>query len=163
MSAYPITVPVSGTPTLIYTPAASGTPTLFVQNVGRSIVYIGGAGATQSGGIPLAPNQAIDLAYAPTALYAVCGFTPTATATTTTAAVSSGSAVSTAITSGSGTVNGQYVQLGSGTASETTTITSGGGTTTLTLAQLLDDHKSGAALTVVTPMPSVLTVAPGAY
>jgi hypothetical protein len=153
---------IGAVPTLIYTPSPSGVSHVFIQNLGPSTVYVGGPGVTATGGLPVAPNQMVDFPVASIALYAVCGYTPTATATTTTAAVNSGSAVSTAITSGTGTVNGQYALIGSGTNAETALITAGGGTTTLTLGALVDDHRTGAALTIVTPFPSTVAVTAGA-
>lgn len=161
MAGYPVNVPVSGTPVLVYTPTKSGTPHVFMQNMGLYPVYIGGAGVNQTGGIPLLPAQMIDFSNCPSALYAVAAYTPTAVTTTTTAAVSAGSAVSTAITSGTGFTNGSYVLIGGTTTAETTTIASGGTTTTLVLTQLLDDHASGVAITVVTPQGGSLNVAAG--
>jgi hypothetical protein len=159
---YPISVAVSGAPTLIYTPSASGKPNVFLQNMGTAPVYVGGSGVTATGGLYVPPNQGIDIASATSALYAVAGYTATATTTTiATSAVSHGSAVSVTVASGAGTANGQYVLVGAGTSAETTTITSGGGTTTLVLAQLLDDHNVGAPVTVVVPIAGVLNVAPG--
>jgi hypothetical protein len=152
---------ISGAPTLIYSPSLAGTPHVYVQNLGPATVYLGSAGVTVSGGLPLAVNQSIDLSVATTALYAVSGYTPTATTTTTSAVVASGSAVSTGITSGTGTANGQYVVIGAGTTAETTTISSGGGTTTVVLAKLLDDHNTGVPFTVITPQPSTITVVAG--
>lgn len=155
-------VNVSAAPVLIYTPSLAGVSHVYIQNLGPSPVYIGASGVTSTGGLPLAVNQSIDLPVANTALYAVSGFTPTATTTTTGAVVASGSAVSTTITSGTGTANGQYVVIGAGTTAETTTISSGGGTTTVVLAKLLDDHNTGVAFTVVTPQPTTLAVVAGA-
>jgi hypothetical protein len=153
---------VSASPVLIYSPSLAGVSHVYVQNLGPAPVYLGIAGVTSSGGFPLAVNQSVDLPVANQALYAVSGYTPTATTTTTSAVVASGSAVSTGITSGTGTANGQYVVIGAGTTAETTTISSGGGTTTVVLAKLLDDHNTGVAFTVVTAQPTTITVVAGA-
>lgn len=157
-----IYTPVSAAPVQIYTPSPSGVSHVFIQNYGPAVLYVGGPGVTATGGLPIGVNQAIDLPVANVPLYAVSGYTPTATTTTTSAVVAAGSAVSTGITSGAGTVNGQYVVIGAGTTAETTTITSGGGTTTVVLAKLLDDHNTGVAFTVVTPQPSTVSVTAGA-
>ncbi len=151
---------VSGAPVLIYNPAPSGTPNSFIQNSGSSVIYIGQAGVTAANGVPLYPNQVIDLSFSPIKLYAASGVVATATATTTTAAANSG-ATSLAITSGTGTVNGQQIQVGSGSNAEVVTITAGGGTTTLTVTALNYDHRSGAAVTVMTATASSANVTPG--
>lgn len=159
----PVNTNISAVPVLIYSPSPSGIAHVYIQNVGSSTVYIGAAGVTSSGGLPVAPNCHVSLPVANTALYAVSGYTATATTTAVaTTPVGHGSAVATTVGSGAGTANGQYVVIGAGTSAETTTITSGGGTTTLTLAQLLDDHLVGAPVTVVTPQPTTIVVSGGA-
>lgn len=151
---------VSGAPVLIYNPAPSGLPSAFVQNSGASVIYLGQAGVTAANGLPLYPNQIVDVSFLPNKVYAVSGVVATATATTTTAAANSG-ATSLAITSGTGTVNGQQIQVGSGSNAEVVTIVSGGGTTTLTVTALNYDHRSGAAVTVMTATASTANVTPG--
>lgn len=151
---------VSAAPVKIYTPAPSGSPTAFVNNSGPGLIYLGGAGVTPNNGVPLPPNQSVNIARMAYALYAVSGNSATAVATTTTAANAAGD-TSLAITSGTGTVNGQTVRVGAGTAAEVVTIVSGGGTTTLTVTALQYDHASGAAVTVVTSLGSSATVVAG--
>lgn len=151
---------VSAAPVQIYVPPANGSPTAFLTNAGPAVVYLGGAGVTPNNGVPLPPGQSIDIARMTYALYAASSFATTATATTTTAAANSG-ATSLALTSGTGTANGQTVLVGSGSAAETVTIVSGGGTTTLTTTALQYDHKSGAAVTVVTSYGSSVNVVAG--
>lgn len=159
---FPLSVSVSGAPTLVYTPSASGHPSVFMQNMGTAPVYVGGAGVTATGGVMLPPNQMLDISNATGAMYAVSGYTATTTSTTiATSAVTHGSAVSVTVASGTGITNGSYVVVGAGTSAEVTTVTSGGGTTTLVLAQLLDDHNVSAPVTVVTPQASSVNVAPG--
>lgn len=154
------TTAVSAAPVQIYVPPASGSPTAFITNSGPAVVYLGGAGVTPNNGVALPPGQSVDIARMTFALYAASASATTATATTTTAAANSG-ATSLAITSGTGTVNGQTVLVGTGSASEVVTITSGGGTTTLTVTALQYDHKSGAAVTVVTSYGSSVGVVAG--
>lgn len=154
------TTAVSAAPIQIYVPPASGSPTAFLSNIGPAVVYLGGAGVTPNNGVPLPAGQSIDIARMTYALYAASSYNTTATATTTTAAAAS-AATSLAITSGTGTVNGQTVLVGTGSASEVVTITAGGGTTTLTVTALQYDHKSGAAVTVVTSNGSSVNVVAG--
>jgi hypothetical protein len=155
-----LTTSVSGAPVLVYNPAPSGTPNASISNTGGSVAYIGQAGVTVASGLPLYPNQQIILPYAPTKIYAVSPVTATATATTTTAAANS-AATTLAITSGTGTANGQQIQVGSGSNAEIVTIVSGGGTTTLTVTALNYDHRSGAAVTVMTASATSVYVVPG--
>lgn len=157
-----INTAISGTGTLIYTPAKSGTPTFFVTNTGPSVVYLGQANVQPGGGFPLYTNQTIDLSNQPSSIYAVSGVTPTATTTTSTAAANSG-ATAVAVTSGTGIANGAIIQIGSGSNAETTSVTSGGGTLTLTVPALQLDHRTGAAVTVMTAAGSVLSVVPGTF
>jgi hypothetical protein len=156
-----LTTSVAGAPVLIYNPAPSGTPIVFAMNIGSSVLYIGQAGVTSASGLPLYPNMQIDLPIAPVKMYAASGVVATATATTTTAAANS-AATSLAVTSGTGIANGNLVLVGSGSNAEVVTVTAGGGTTTLTVTALNYDHRSGAAVTVVTSNASVISVTPGA-
>lgn len=151
---------VSAAPVPIYVPPAYGNPTAFITNSGTGVVYLGGANVTSTNGVPLPVGQSVDLSRMTYSLYAVSSYNTTATATTTTAAAASG-ATSLAITSGTGTVNGQQILVGSGSAAEVVTISSGGGTTTLTVTALQYDHKSGAAVTVVTALGSSVNVVAG--
>lgn len=155
-----LTTSVSGAPVLVYNPAPSGTPNVSLTNSGGSVVYVGQSGVTVANGFPLYPNQQIVIPFAPVKLYAVSGAVATATATTTTAAANS-AATTLAITSGTGTVNGQQIQVGSGSNAEIVTIVSGGGTTTLTVTALNYDHRSGAAVTVMTASATSVFAVPG--
>lgn len=154
------TTAVSAAPVKIYTPSPSGSPTAFISNLGTAVVYLGSAGVTPSNGVPLPPGQSIDIARMTYSLYAASAVTATATTTTTTAAAAAG-ATSLAITSGTGTVNGQTIQIGGTTSAEVVTITSGGGTTTLTTTATQYDHASGVAVTVVTGNGSTVNVVAG--
>lgn len=159
----PVITNISATPVMVYSPSPSGISHVYIQNLGPATVYLGNQGVTVSGGFPLAPNSHVNLPVASTALYAVSGYTPTATTTTiATTPLTHGTSVAATLTSGAGTANGQYVVVGSDTAAETTTITAGGGTTSVTLAALQDDHVVGSPFTVVTPQPTSITVTAGA-
>lgn len=159
----PIITNITAAPVPIYSPSPSGISHVSVFNNGPATVYVGAAGVTSAAGIPVAPGNSVKLVVAGTALYAVSGYTPTATTTTiATTPVAHGTAVATTVASGAGTANGQYVVVGAGSSAETTTITAGGGTTALTLAQLQGDHLVGAPVTVVTPQPTTISVTAGA-
>ncbi len=62
---------VTASPALIYSPSPAGTSHVFVSNQGRFPVYIGQSGVTAANGLPLYPNNVIDLANCPVALYGV--------------------------------------------------------------------------------------------
>lgn len=147
--------PVTGDAVLVYTPASQGVPHVTLINEGTAPVYIGGAAVTVASGLPLAPTQQISLPFAPSSLYAVSGSALTATTANTNAAANSG-ATSLAFAGNFGTaaVNGQQVQVGTGSAAEVTTISTGGGTGTLTVTALTLDHKTATAVTVITPAGS---------
>jgi hypothetical protein len=155
----PVTA-VSAAPVKIYTPAPSGSPTAFISNLGTAVVYLGGAGVTPNNGVPLPPGQSLDIARMTFSLYAASGVTATATATTLNGAVAAGSTALT-LTSGTGTVNGQTIQVGAGTSAEVVTITAGGGTTSITTTATQYDHASGVAVTVVTGNGSTVNVVAG--
>lgn len=160
MANVPTTTAVSAVPVLVYNPAPAGNPTVFITNTGIAVVYLGSSAVTIATGMPLPPGQVLDIARFPYSVYATSGYTATATATTTTAAANSG-ATSLVITSGTGINNGALILVGSGTNAEVTTVTSGGGTTTLTVPALNLDHRSGAAVTVVTANATAVSVVAG--
>jgi hypothetical protein len=159
--AVPLNTAVAAIPVLIYSPSPSGIPHVVITNCGLYTVYIGGASVSAASGIPLAPKGQISLPYAPLSLYAVSGFTATATATTTTANVTAGTGT-VAVTAGTGLSNTLYIELASGTAAEVVQVSSGGGTTTLTTTKPLYDHLSGVAVTLVTAQASAVMVSAGA-
>lgn len=158
--AAPLNTAIAAIPVLIYSPSPSGIPHVVITNSGMYPVYIGGASVSAASGIPLAPRGQISLPFAPTALYAVSGYTASATATTTTANVTAGTGT-VAVTAGTGLANGSYVLLASLTASEAVQISSGGTTTTLTTTKPLYDHLSGVAVTLVTAQASAVSVSAG--
>ena len=155
-----VTTYVGPAPVLVYNAAPVGKPATLITNTGSSVIYLGASAVTVSSGMPLTAGEQILLAFAPYNLYAASGYTTTATATTTTAAANS-AATSLAVTSGTGIANGALILVGSGTNAEVVTVTAGGGTTTLTVTALNYDHRSGAAVTVVTSLGGALSVAPG--
>jgi hypothetical protein len=132
-----------------------------VTNCGLYTVYIGRSSVSAASGMPLAPKAQITLPNAPVSLYAVSGYTVTATATTTSSNVTAGTGT-VAVTAGTGLVNGGYVLLASGTAAEVVQIISGGTTTTLTTSVPLYDHLSGVAVTLVTAQLSSVMTSAGA-
>ena len=144
-------IPVSGAPVLVYTPASQGVPHVTLINEGTATAYIGQAGVTLASGLPLAPRQQVSLPFCPVSLYAVSGATATATATTLSAAIASG-VTTIPVTSGASFVNGNQIQIGTGSAAEVVTVTAGGGTNSLTTTPATQyDHKTASAVTVVTP------------
>jgi hypothetical protein len=147
--------PVSGVPVQVYNPPTSGTPHVTLYNEGTSPVYIGGSNVTQTNGLTLRPTHQLSFPLAPFSLYAISGTTATATATTTSGANNSGT-TSLSVTSGTGIANGAQIQLGSGTNAEVVTVTAGGGTGTLTVSATQYDHRSGAAVTVMTAAGSTV-------
>lgn len=152
---------VPAAPVQIFVPPSNGTATAFITNNGPGLVYLGGPGVTANSGFVLPIGQSIDVTRLAFPIFAASAYRTTATATTTTAANASGD-TSLAITSGTGTANGQLVLVGTGSASEVVTIISGGGTTTLTTTALNYDHKSGAAVTVITSLGTTVGVVAGA-
>jgi hypothetical protein len=155
----PVTA-VSAAPVQIYVPPSNGNPTAFITNVGPGLVYLGGANVTSTNGVPLPANQSLDLSRMVYPIYSASGWNTTATATTLNGAVASGSTTLT-LTAGTGTVNGQTILVGSGSAAEVVTITAGGGTTSVTTTATQYDHKTGAAVTVVTSLGSSVNVVAG--
>lgn len=161
MAYVPINTAITAVPVQIYTPSPSGIPHVIIINSGRYNVHIGKVSVTAANGLTLPPSGQISLPFASVNLYAVSGFTPTATATTTTAAVTAGTGT-VAVTSGTGIANNAYIELATGAASEIVQVISGGTTTTLTTTAPQYDHGSGVAVTVVTPNASSVSVTPGA-
>lgn len=157
----PLNTAVSVLPVNIYSPGASGSPHVIVYNSGTAPVYVGQASVTAQDGVPLYPRNSIELPTAPVKLYAVSGFTLTATTTTTTADVTAGTGT-VAVTSGTGIANNAYVELASGNAAEVVQVISGGTTTTLTTTAPLYDHVSGVAVTVVIANAGSVSVTRGA-
>lgn len=74
--------PVGVIPQLVYVPAASGTPHMYVFNEGNSTAYIGGPGVNTVNGLALVPNQNVQVNIAYGTVYAVGGFYANGTATT---------------------------------------------------------------------------------
>ena len=161
MTYVPINTAISATATQIYSPSPSGIPHVTISNSGKYNVHVGKISVTAANGLSLQPGSQISLPNANVSLYAVSGFTPTATATTTTADVTAGTGT-VGVTSGTGIANNAYIELASGGAAEVVQVISGGTTTTLTTTAPLYDHVSGVAVTVVTPFPSTVSVTPGA-
>lgn len=157
----PLNTSVSAVPAVIYTPSGSGHPHAVITNTGTATLYVGQKGVTAANGLPLAPNQQIPLVIASFTLYAVSGYTPTATTTTTTAAVVAGTGT-VAVTAGTGLVNTGYVLIASAAAAEVVQIISGGTTTTLTTTAPSYDHASGVSVTLVTPQATSAGVNRGA-
>jgi hypothetical protein len=151
---------ITATASLVYSPSPAGTSHLFLSNLGRFPVYVGQAGVTAANGLPVYPNQNLDLSTMPVNLYAASGYTKTATATTTTADVTAGTGT-VAVTSGTGIANGALILIGSGGGQEVLTVISGGTTTTLTTSAPLYDHVSGEAVTVVTSVGGQINVVAG--
>lgn len=151
---------VTAVPALVYSPSPAGTSHVFLSNQGRFPVYVGQSGVTASNGIPVYPNGNIDLANMPVNLYAVSGYTKTATATTTTADVTAGTGT-VPVTSGTGIPNGSLILIGTGASQEVLTVISGGTTTTLTTSAPGYDHVSGVAVTVVTSTGAQINVVAG--
>lgn len=155
----PITA-VSAAPAQVYVPPSNGSPTAFITNVGPSVVYLGGANVTSTNGLPLPANQSLDLSRMSYSIYSVSGWAVTATATTLSAPIASG-VTTVPLTSGTGTANGQTILIGTGSAAEVVAIISGGGTTSVTTTATQYDHKTGAAVTVVTSQGSSVNVVAG--
>lgn len=151
---------VAATPALVYSPSPAGQSHVFLSNIGRFPVYVGQSGVTASNGVPVYPGQNIDLSVMPTALYAVSGYTRTATATTTTADITAGTGT-VPVTSGTGIANGALILVGTGASQEVLTVISGGTTTTLTTSVPGYDHVSGVAVTVVTSTGAQINVTAG--
>jgi hypothetical protein len=159
-----VRTPLNGAVTQIYAPAASGTPHCSLINEGLSTAYIGNAQLQPGAGLPLAPGQRIDIAFAQNSLYAVCAFNSTATATALSAAASSAGATSLTVLSGTGIANGQQIQIGAlgSTRAEVVNVTAGGGTTTLTVSPATSfDHRLSDTVTLMTPVPTTVRVETG--
>lgn len=155
---------VGAAPTQVYSAPTSATfnapATVQLFNAGSSPVFIGNNGVSVSNGLQLNPGAHFRVVNMYTSLYACSGYATTAASTTTSAAVNAG-ATSLPITLGTGTVNGQYVVVGSGNNQEVVQIVSGGGTTTLTVTALNYDHKSGASVQAASAVGAQLNVIPG--
>src|ERR1700677_199716 len=85
-------VNVTPTPVLVFTPnpsAAAATARFF--NEGSATVYVGGANVSQFNGIPLMPNQKVELSNVNGSLYACGGYSAGANNTTMSGASAAGS------------------------------------------------------------------------
>lgn len=158
-----IHTPVPGVATLVYSPAASGTPHVTLINEGAAVVYIGNATVQAGVGLPLAAGQQVSLPFASQSLYAISGITATATATALSAAAVNAGATSLTVGSGTGIANGSIIQIGSGTRAETVTVTAGGGTTTLTVTATQYDHRLSDTVTLMTSAASAVRTESGTF
>jgi hypothetical protein len=60
-------------------PSPSGTPHAYLINTSPQVAYVGGQYVTSVSGLPLYPNNRMDLAFMPGTAYAVAGFSQSAT------------------------------------------------------------------------------------
>jgi hypothetical protein len=156
--------PVSGAPVQVYVPSTFGTPHVTLINEGITTVFIGQAGVTIAGGLPLAPTQSVTLPFAPFPLYAVTAGVPTATTVNTNAAANAGATtLNFAGAYATAAVNGRQVQIGvtGSTYAEVVTITTGGGTAALTVSPLQYDHRTATPVTVLSPAGVTMRVESG--
>lgn len=141
--------PVSASVVQIYSPAAVGTPTVFVFNTGTSSVYIGGSNVTFATGLQLLPGQQLEFPNYPYGIWAVCNPGTTGTSTTLSAAAAqAGTSVTVGATSGYSA--GQVLQVGTASAAETVVVsTVPNGTTVTFTTGLRWAHASGETLALV--------------
>jgi hypothetical protein len=142
--------PVSDTVVPIYTPAPAGIPHVTIQNIGGVPLYIGGSAVTVSSGLRLNPNDNISLDFATYAIYAVGGTPGTGGSSTTLSATVSSGGTTLSVTSSNGFTPSTVIAIGAVPAQETTTVSGTAGGTSITIgSNLLYDHASGAAVTVL--------------
>jgi hypothetical protein len=162
MAVQPVSVSVGGAAVQIYTPAAVGTPSIFLYNNGNVPVYIGGSAVTVSSGMLLPAGQDIEFPSYPQGLWAVAAPGTLGAATT----------VSVNAPAGAGTVNatstasysaGQTLVIGSGSAAETLTISSvtNGTTLVFTTATRFAHLSTEAVALVSAPLGTSINVLAG--
>jgi hypothetical protein len=149
---------VSALATQVYVPPASGIPNAVLFNNGRNTLYLGGSAVTASTGLPLGPNQSINMARFFTGIWAVCGNGTLGTATTLSSDAASGTN-STFMVSTAGFGTASTLQLGAGNNAETVSIATITGTAVTFTANTLFGHLSGEAVSLVSsPLGSTLYI-----
>lgn len=149
MASQPVCVPVNAPAVQVYNPAVVGSPNVYLANNGPVPVYLGGSAVTFASGLALYPGQIIDMAKAPTAIWAVAN--PGVTGTSTTLSLAAAAAAGTVnATATSGFSPGFALQIGTGNAAEVLTVNTvpNGTTVTFTTATRWA-HASGETLALV--------------
>ncbi len=154
-------VAVGGAATQVYFPAAVGSPTATITNTSGSTLYLGGSTVTVATGLALFPNQMVDLPSYATGIYAIAAPGTLGTASTLSAA-GTATQVTLAITSATGFLQGNVLQVGTGNAAEALTVLSATGTTVTFTTGARWAHGSGEAVSLVNaPKGGSLTVLAG--
>lgn len=156
--------PVGVIPQLVYVPAASGTPHMYVFNEGNSTAYIGGPGVNTVNGLALVPNQNVQVNIAYGTVYAVGGFYANGTATTSLNAATTIGGTAFTVGAGAGFTAGfQFVvEVGKNNQECFTVSTSNAGTIT-TLNAALYPHTNGGTVVSITSSPTAVHSESGTF
>ena len=162
--AAPFSTNVSVTPTQVYVPSPSGTPSVFLANSGRNPVWVGGSAVTSVAGLELSPGASMTLPNAVQGVFAVSGFTPgtEGTGTVSTNAAQGGS-VLTVASGGSAFTTGSYIVVESGSVrQEIQTVAAQTGTTVTISGTFAYAHGSTTTFSQALPASTLVTISAGA-
>lgn len=137
---------------------------MVIHNTGPATVFLGQAGVTEAAGFPLPSKAEVNLPFAVTPIYAVCGglVLSGSVLSNVSTAVTGGVSTTIVVVSGTGFAQGQFIQVGSGSNLETLTLASAVGTTLTPTTKPLYDHAVGEPVTLITgASPGTLRVTAG--
>lgn len=160
----PVTTSLNLTPPVqVYIPSPSGRPSVFLQNTGRTPLWVGGTAVSTVGGLRLAPGAGLDLTGASQTLWAASGFTPGAALGTVTTNIAQGGSVITVASGGSAfTANSFLVIEKDGLRQEVAKVAASTGTTVTIATTFAYAHGSTVTFSAVLPAPALVTVEGGA-
>lgn len=150
--------PVSATiPTVVFTPATSGTPHAFLYNSGPAPVWLGGSAVSTSMGVALAANDKLDLSYNAGTIYAISGYQTTSPqGTVITAATALGG---TTLTNAAGTsfTAGMWIAIEGGTPrQEIAQVNGSNAGSVFTNGPLAYVHGTTVTFSQITPAPTTV-------
>lgn len=155
---------VSVSPSQVYVPSPSGTPSVFIANSGPAPVWVGGSAVTTAAGLELAPGASMTLPHAAQGVWAVSGFTPgTAGTGTVSTNASQGGSVLTVASGGSAFTTGSDIVIESGSVrQEIQAVAAQTGTTVTVSGTFAFAHGSTVTFSQVLPAPATVTISAGA-
>jgi hypothetical protein len=160
----PFSTNVSVTPTQVYVPSPSGTPSVFIANTGSNPAWVGGSAVTSVAGLELSPGASITLPKAVQPVFAVSGFTPGAEGAGTVAAnIAQGGSVISVASGGTAFTTGSDIVIESGTVrQEIQAVSASTGTTVTVSGTFAYAHGSTVTFSQAIPAPAQVTVSAGA-
>lgn len=136
-------IPLSSAATLIFTPQVNAT-FFNATNVGSNIIYVGGSGVSQTGGLPVQPGQSVTLPFVNSKIYACSPLDVTKTPTDTLSANASlGATALTVASGGAAFTNGMIISINDGVNSERVTVGTGSSGTSVVVSATAHAHASG--------------------